>query len=127
MISKFAEELYDRAVELKKFDSRKLCIRKNRLMLKDELTEMQKAAGEILSALCDNTDYSDEYRKLALFMNESLAECMILLTCRKKKYREKNAWRIWGFHNLPRAFFPADNPMKTTPAEAMKYYKPYAK
>ena len=127
MISKLAEEIYVKSIQLKKYNSRSLLFKKNRLTLEKELCELQEKVGAILNSLYGNTDYSVEYYDFALFMNKTLTECILLLTSKSKNYRNTVTRYIWGFHNLPRAFLPMEDSMKITPEEAMAYYIPYLK
>ncbi len=127
MISKFAEEIYAKSIQLKKYNIRDLLFKKNRLALEKELYEIQEKSEVILHKLYGNTDYSVEYYELALFMSKTLTECILFLTSKSKNYRNTVARYIWGFHNLPRAFLSAENSMKITPDQAMTYYKPYLK
>lgn len=127
MISKLAEEIYVKSIQIKKYNSGNLLLKKNRLALEKELCGLQEKAGTILNILYGNTEYSVEHYELALFMNKTLAECIFFLTSKSKNYRNTVERYIWGLHNLPRAFLPMEDSMKITPEEAMAYYRPYLK
>ena len=127
MISKLAEEIYSNSIQLKRYNSRNLFFKKNRLTLEKELYEIQEKTESILHELYSNTDYSIEQYKLALFMNKTLSECIVFLTSKSKSNRETVKRYIWGFHNLPRAFLSTDNPMKISSDEAMNYFRSYLK
>lgn len=127
MISQLAEEIYIKSVQLKKYTSEMLLLKKNRLALKSEIIGLQSATSKLALELRNNQNYSNDYFELVLFMNKILAECLVYSTLRNKSNRETVKRYIWGFHNLPRAFFSLENPMKISPNEAMEYYKPYLK
>ena len=127
MISILAEEIYERSIQLKKYNSKNLFFKKNRMALIKDLYAIQELNNDILHKLYGETDYSIEYQELALFMSKTLAECALFLTSKSSNYRNTVIRYIWGFHNLPRAFLPTENTMKITPKEAMVYYKPYLK
>lgn len=127
MVEKFAEDIFANSIHFKIYNSKKLLFKKNRLLLEKELIETQEIAHKLISSIQNNTNYSNDYFELALFMYKTLSECIILLTSKSKNHRETAIRHIWGFHNLPRAFLSIENSMKTTPNEAMEYYKPYLK
>lgn len=127
MISKLAEEIYAKSIQLKKYNSRNLFFKKNRLALEKELYIIQEKSNVILHELYGNTDYSFEHYELALYMNKQLCECILFLTSKGKNYRNTVSRCIWGFHNLPRALLSAESSMKIMPNEAMAYYKNYLK
>lgn len=127
MIANLAEELYANAIQLKKYDSRKLIFNKNRLSLEKELYQIQSQVNEIIILLKDNPDYSVEHLKLATFMSNQITECILFLTTKGKTYRKTVSRYVWGFHNLPRAFLSSSNSMCISPDDALKYYKPYLK
>ena len=127
MIANLAEELYTNSIQLKKYDSRKLLFKKNRLVLEKELHQIQSQAKEIIILLKDNPDYSVEYIKLATFMSDQMTECILFLTTKGRAYRETVIRYIWGFHNLPRAFLSLNNSMRISSDDALKYYKSYLK
>ncbi len=127
MISQLAEELYNKSIQLKKYNARKLLFKKNRLMLEKQIYEFKDMTERIASALRNNLNYPNDYFELTLFMSYSLSECLVFLNSKGKGNRETVQRYIWGFHNLPRAFFAPNNPMKISPEVAMEYYKPYLK
>ena len=127
MISQFAEELYNKSIQLKKYNSGNLLFKKNRLLLEKQIGELKAITENIISAIRNNPNYSNKYFELALFMNHSLSECLIFLHSKEKGNRETVQRYIWGFHNLPRAFFSLNNRMRISPEEALEYYKPYLK
>ena len=127
MISNLAEKLYTNSIQLKKYDSRKLLFRKNRLALEKELYQIQSQVNEIIILLKDNPNYSVEYIKLATFMSDQITECILFLTTKGRAYRETVSRYIWGFHNLPRAFLSLNNSMRISSDDALKYYKSYLK
>lgn len=51
MISKLAEEIYVKSIQLKKYNSRSLLFKKNRLALEKELRELQEKIEAILNSL----------------------------------------------------------------------------
>lgn len=127
VISKLAEEMYSKSIQLKKYNSKNLIFKKNRFALVKDLCAIQKLNNDILHELYGNTAYSAEYYELALFMSKMLTECVLLLTSKSSNYRNTVTRYIWGFHNLPKAFLPTESTMKIAPKEAMAYYKPYLK
>ena len=127
MIANLAEELYTNSIQLKKYDSRKLLFKKNRLVLEKELHQIQSQVNEIIILIKGNPDYSVEYIKLATFMSNQIAECILFLTTKGRAYRETVSRYIWGFHNLPRAFLSSSNSMRISTDDALEYYKPYLK
>ena len=127
MVSQLAEEIYGKSIQLKKYTSKMLLLKKNRLALESEIAELQSTAHKLILELRDNRIYSNDYFELALFMSKTLAECFVYSTLKGKSNRETVKKYIWGFHNLPRAFFSLENPMKISPDQAMEYYKPYLK
>lgn len=127
MISQFAEELYNKSIQLKKYNSRNLLFKKNRLLLEKQINELKDLTEKITSTLRNNPNYSNKYFELASFMSNSLSECLVFLHSKGKGNRETVQRYIWGFHNLPRAFFSLNNRMRISPEEALKYYKPYLK
>lgn len=127
MIANFAEEIYTLSIQLKKYDNKKLMLRKNRLTLEKELYKIQAQVNKIICLLNNNQNYSIEYMKLATFMSNQITECILLLTTKSKNYKNTVSRYVWGYHNLPRAFLSLNNPMRISPTEAMEYYKPYLK
>jgi len=127
VISSLAEKIYARSVHLKKYDIKSMLSKRNRLSLKTELHEIQEINETLLRELYCNTEYSLAHFDLALFMNKILVECIFSLESRKKNYRQTVISYIWGFHNLPRAFLSADDPMRVTPSQAIEYCRPYLK
>ena len=127
MIANLAEEIYANSIQLKKYDSRKLLFKKNRLVLEKELYQIQSQVNEIIILLKDNPNYSVEYIKLATFMSDQITECILFLTTKGRAYRETVSRYVWGFHNLPRAFLSSSNSMCISPDDALEYYKPYLK
>ena len=127
MIANLAEELYTNSIQLKKYDSRKLLFKKNRLVLEKELYQIQSQVNEIIILIKDNPHYSVEYIKLAMFMSDQITECILFLTTKGRAYRETVSRYIWGFHNLPRAFLSLNNSMRISSDDALKYYKSYLK
>ena len=127
MIANLAEKLYTNSIQLKKYDSRKLLFKKNRLVLEKELYQIQSQVNEIIILIKDNPDYSVEYIKLATFMSDQITECILFLTTKGRAYRETVSRYIWGFHNLPRAFLSLNNSMRISSDDALKYYKSYLK
>lgn len=125
MISKLAEEIYARAILLKKYNRRNLLFKKNRLALEEELHKMQDLTDDMLSELNESKNYSSKYKDLASFMINNLSECLLLLTSKEKDYRKTVSRHIWGFHNLPRAFLSAKHSMRIPPEEAMECYETY--
>ena len=123
MIANLADELYANSIQLKKYDSRKLLFKKNRLILGKELHQIQSQVNEIIILLKDNPNYSVEHIKLATFMSNQITECILFLTTKGKAYRETVSRYVWGFHNLPRAFLSLNNSMHTSPNDALEYYK----
>ena len=127
MIPKLAQEIYDKSIQLKKYDERKLLFKRNRLSLLNELYQLQDMTDTLLSSLHSDASFSYNYIELAIFMKNSLAECVVFLTSKGQNYRDTVRRYTWGFHNLPRAFLSVDNKMKCSTAEAMEYFKPYLK
>ncbi len=127
MISQLAEELYNKSIQLKKYNSGNLLFKKNRSALEKQIYELKDMTEKITFALRNNPNYSDQYFELALFMSNSLSECLVFLHSKGKGNRETVQRYIWGFHNLPRAFFSLNNRMRVSPEVAMEYYKPYLK
>ena len=127
MIANLAEKLYTNSIQLKKYDSRKLLFKKNRLVLEKELYQIQSQVNEIIILIKDNPHYSVEYIKLATFMSDQITECILFLTTKGRAYRETVSRYIWGFHNLPRAFLSLNNSMRISSDDALKYYKSYLK
>ena len=127
MIANLAEELYTNSIQLKKYDSRKLLFKKNRLVLEKKLYQIQSQVNEIIILIKDNPDYSVEYIKLATFMSDQITECILFLTTKGRAYRETVSRYIWGFHNLPRAFLSLNHSMRISSDDALKYYKSYLK
>ena len=127
MIANLAEKLYTNSIQLKKYDSRKLLFKKNRLVLEKELYQIQSQVNEIIILIKDNPHYSVEYIKLATFMSDQITECILFFTTKGRAYRETVSRYIWGFHNLPRAFLSLNNSMRISSDDALKYYKSYLK
>lgn len=127
MISKFAEEIYAKSIQLKKFNVNSLRFKSNRWALQNDLNEIHSLVGSILRCLYSETDYSIEYYELALFMDKMLFECIGFLIAKDKNCRKTVFRYLLGFHNLPRAFLPEGEPMKISPEEAMDYFRPYLK
>ena len=127
MITKLAEELYIHSIQLKKYNSKRLLFRKNRLTLEKELYKIQTQVNEIICLLKNNPNYSIEYIELATFMSNQITECILFLTTKGKNYRNTVSRYFRGFHNFPRAFLSLNNSMCISPVEAMEYYKPYLK
>ena len=127
MVANLAEELYTNSIQLKKYDSRKLLFKKNRLVLEKELYQIQSQVNEIIILIKDNPDYSVEYIKLATFMSDQITEYILFLTTKGRAYRETVSRYIWGFHNLPRAFLSLNNSLRISSDDALKYYKSYLK
>ena len=127
MISKLSQEIYEKSIQLKNYDERKLLLKRNRLTLLNELYQLQDMTDILLSSLHSDSSFSYNYIELAIFMKTSLAECIVYLTSKGKNYRTTVKRYICGFHNLPRAFFSSNNRMKISPEEALEYYKPYLK
>ena len=95
--------------------------------MKKELLETQELVRKLIINLHSDLNYSNEYLKLALFIDKTLSDCIIILTSKSKNYRETVRRNIWGFHNLPRAFLKSDSEFKISPNQALEYYKPYLK
>lgn len=127
MIGKIAEEIYEKSIQLKKYDAKKLFFKMNRTKLMHELNDIEVLIETILNSLYNNSAFSVEYYKLAVFMQKVLFKCVCILLSKQKDYREIVRRHIWGFHNLPRAFFSSENKMKISPDDAMNYYKSYVK
>lgn len=127
MISKLAQDIYEKSIRLKKYDERNLLFKRNRTTLLNELYELQDMTDILLSSLHNSSGFSNNYLELAIFMKTSLSECVDFLISKGKNYRGTVKRYIWEFHNLPRAFLPIDNKMKISPNEAMEYFKPYQK
>ena len=127
MIANLAEELYTNSIQLKKYDSKKLLFKKNRLALEKELYQIQTQINELIFLLNDNPNYSGQYTELATFMSNQITECISFLNSKGKAYRQTVSRYVWGFHNLPRAFLSLSNPMRISPDDALEYYKPYLK
>lgn len=127
MISKLAEDIYEKSIHFKKFSFGKLLLKKNRLMLEKEIFETKELVQKLVLAIRDNSDYTNDYFELALFMDETLSECVRFLTSKGKNYRETVRRYICGFYNLPKAFFDLENTMRISPNEALENYKPYLK
>ncbi len=127
MIANLAEELYTNSIQLKKYNSRKLLFKKNRLVLEKELYQIHSQVNEIIILLKDNPNYSVEHIKLATFMSNQITECILFLTTKGKTYRKTVSRYVWGFHNLPRAFLSSSNSMCISPDDALEYYKTHLK
>ncbi len=120
-----ADSLYSEAILLKKYNARSLLWRKNRAELGNKLREMREnvLALQILQR-SDNT-YAEEYIDLAEYMLTVIDECMLSLNEKGKNYRESVECRIWGFHNLPRAFMRVENPAHISAEQAREYFAAY--
>ena len=119
-----AEEIYERAVHLKQFDTKKLRRRKYRIELAKELRLIYRLTENLRGNLyCCGFD--SEHHQLACYMQEILFESIFLLMVKSKGYRVKLNARIWGFHNLPLAFFTHRPSTKISVEEAKRYYKNY--
>ncbi|MBQ6825115.1 MAG: hypothetical protein IJP34_00455 [Clostridia bacterium] len=127
MVEKIAEDIYEKSIYFKIYSTKNLFFKKNRLLLKKELLETKELVRKLIINLYSDLNYSNEYLKLALFMDKSLTDCIIILTSKSKNYRETVRRYIWGFHNLPRAFLKSDSELKISPNVALEYYKPYLK
>ena len=127
MISKLAEELYAKTIQLKKYNSSNLIFKKNRLALEKELYIIREMTDIIIHKLNGNTDYSIQHYELSLFMSRAITECILCLTRKRSNYRNTVSRYICGIHNIPRAFLSTENVMKITVDEAISYYKPYLK
>lgn len=125
MISQLALDVYERSVQLKRYDERKLLFKRNRIALLKELNELQDKIDLLLSLLRNDSDFSYNCMELAMFMKASLSECSTLLIANDKNERITIKRYVWGFHNLPRAFFSIDDRRKISPETAMEYFKPY--
>lgn len=127
MIADIAKELYEKTMVLKKYSTFDLMQKGNRTALLSELQNDQQLAFLLLKELKNDLSYSSEYYELALFMCNSLFECVFSLALKKKNYRQ-TVWRyIHGFHNLPRAFLPLENKARVSAAQATDYYRTYLK
>ena len=127
MISKLAEDIYAKSILLKKYNVKRLLLKRNRIKLLSELNEIQALIDSLLACLQNNSSFSSSYIELATFMQNSLLECIHFLTSKNCNYRQTVCCYIWGFHNLPRAFFSVENSMRVSPDKAMAYYRPYLK
>lgn len=123
MISKLAEEMYAESVGLKRFNKNNLMFKSKRLELLNELNEIQRMVCSVQQHIVTEGQYSSEHIALAVFMKETLCECMTLLVSKDKNYRKTVHGYLWGFHNLPRAFFHDDNSLKISPEEALIYFR----
>ena len=127
MISQLSEELYNKSIQLKKYNSKNLLFKKNRLSLEKQIYELKDITEKIVFALRNDFNYSNNYFELALFMSNTLSECIVFLNSKGKGSREAVQRYVWGFHNLPRAFFSLNNCMRISPEKAVEYDKPYLK
>lgn len=127
MIEKLAEEMYEKSIQIKKFDYRSLIFKSNRMALLKELQKLEELNNSIIELLHESNVYSAKYYDLSSLMGKTLTECISYLTSKGKNYRMTVQLYVWAFHNLPRAFLPENNPAKATPDEAIEYFKPYLK
>lgn len=125
MVAKLAEEIYARAILLKKYNSKNLLLKKNRLALEEELHKIQELTDDMLCKVNESKNYSSKYMDLASFMINQLSECILLLTEKEKNYRKAVSRRIWGFHNLPKAFLSSKHIGKIPPEDARECYETY--
>lgn len=125
MISKLAEDIYAKAIQLKKYNSRNLFFSKNRSDLQNELQQIQESVNIIHYQLQSDATYSAQYYELATLMQNELIEYQSLLITKPKNYRTILSRRVWGFHNLTRAFLPPNNLAGLTAGEAITYYSSY--
>ena len=126
MIFKLAEEMYIRSVQLKKYRTKNLLFNSQRIGLENEIKHLTEQLDTISCLVKENHLYPLENLELLLFMEEQLRYYTACLSSKPKNYRKVLCRRIWGFHNLPRAFLSEDNPMKITPYDAKKYYESYS-
>ncbi len=112
-----AAALYAKGIELKKYagGGRLLqFIRKNKvLLLLDEPRHLSRRLhSEMSKYRC-----TPEYFRLAERMTEAIEQCITAV-----KRGSGDACRfMMRFHNLPRAFLPADHPMHLSCEEAMRH------
>ena len=125
MVGTLAEELYLHSISLKRYDSRRLRSRAQRATAAEELAAVHRLVESLLRCLRDSKEFPEEYSDLALFMDRSFFECTLYLVSGDKSSRKKAVRCIFALHNLPRAFLPAGNNARITPAEAKEYFESY--
>ncbi len=122
-----AYELYTIAISLKKINEESLNSNTNHTQLLKHLNKMQAMICKMNYEMLQTQTHSLEYFELIVYMNRILCQCTNLLLSQEGNYKEAVCSYIHGFHNLPRAFLPLDNPMKISAKEAMEYFKSYCK
>ena len=94
MIPRLAEEIYERSIQLKKYNSKNLLFKKNRLALIKDLYAIQELNNDILHKLYGETDYSIEHQELALFMNKTLSRVLRQKCFQKLSIRSVSPLRV---------------------------------
>ena len=84
MIAALANELYEKSMALKRYSTFDLMQKGKRTALLIELQNDQQIAFLILKELKNDLSFSSEYYELALFMCNSLFECVFALALKKK-------------------------------------------
>ena len=84
IIYKLAKKIYEKSLQLKKYNSNNLLFKKNRLALEKDLYLIKEMNNDILHTLYGNTNYSVESYELALFISETLTECIMVLQSKGK-------------------------------------------
>ncbi len=116
-----AEELYEKGIQLKKCvgSGTALYLVRRRALLRqvDELRQLAKTLRQELS----EDSFSGKYFEAAEYMLSALDECRELAMRHDRKSRRTVCRRLYGFHNLPRAFLSAHHPARISPDEATSY------
>ena len=123
VISKLAENIYAKSILLKNFNTRTLLFKRNRSALTTRLCEIRELAESLSVYVQNSADHSAEYHKLALFMNQTLCDCIEWSAAKGKIDRNTLCRYLRGFHNLPRAFLSVENAMQISPDKAMDYFQ----
>ncbi len=117
-----AHSLYSEAILLKKYDTRSLLWRQNRAELTNKLRGMREDVCTLQILLGNDNAYAEKYIELSGYMLSVIDYCLLALTEKEKNYRESVSCRIWGFHNLPRAYLSVENPAHISAEQAREYF-----
>ena len=118
-IYNLAEKIYKDAIFLKGQKSTSLTWKRTRERWISALAEMRENVvkmGEML-----DYSYSEEYFELIEEMKSILDACEMSLYEKSYIYRAQSTNYMQAFHNLPKAFFPPENRMRISVAEAREY------
>ena len=127
MVIDLAQKIYGDAIRLKRYDSAKMRWFWHRMALKKDLHRMQAQVDALTEQLRQEKSCAPSDEELARYMSQILEACIQQLDSGDRSRYERVRRMVWGFHNLPRAFFPVTDRMKISAETEMEYFAPYAK